>query len=68
MDAKFLSFSESKKPRRKAAADLGFNVRGGAQWVEPASINGTGGLREGEGEFCAPEANAFKAICSLKPV
>ena len=32
-------------------------ILGGSQWVEPASINGTGGL-----------ANAFRAIGSLKPV
>ena len=47
-----------------AAADLGFNFKG-AQWAEPASINGTG---FGGGAFCNPEANAFRAICGLKPV
>ena len=38
-------------------------LKGCATRGEAASINGTGGLRA----FWAPEANTFKAICSLKP-
>ena len=33
-----------------------------------SSINGTGGLGEGGGGVCATEVNAFRAICSLKPL
>ena len=43
--------------------DLGFNFKGCATSGKAASINGTGGL----GAFWAPEANTFRAICSLKP-
>ena len=48
-----------------SAADIGFNFRGCAMnrirkykwnWVF------------GGGPFCAPEPNAFRASCSLKPV
>ena len=55
-----------------AAADLGFNLRGCAmsrireyKWnwrLEGWGLGGEGGA------FCVPEANAFRTICSLKPV
>ena len=48
-----------------SVVDLGFNF---SKYSKSATINGTGGLGRGGGAFCAPEANAFRVICSLKPV
>ena len=60
-------FSKNNKKKKTLVADLGFNFMGCAISLT-LEYKWNWGSRGGRREFCTPEANTFRANCSLKPV